>query len=562
MIVVVLLVGALATSFSGADPDLWGHVQYGRDVLIDGLPTTGTYNYTAVGYRWINHENLSELALAIGTDTLGPASLLVLKALLGVAICCLPFLVVKPKSENLFPLSVLSLIIALNLTNHWSLRPQLFSFGFFALLIGLLHYAFAGWQGRWNLPWCRSTFRAEAAEPLSWSHKRVRWLWLMVPLICVWTNSHGGFAAGLAVLIAYLVCRMLEAAASCGWQSVGMQKRLCLMIFGALIATLLNPYSVELHRWMLSALGEPRPEITEWHPLYTLDLFSLAFFALTTVIVVGTLFSRKSLDFTHLVVLILVMAQAAMHQRHTPFLAILAAFWITPHWVATWQSWSSASQPQTQSNLMQWAKLAGVAMLIVVLLIPLGSRLSQMKVRRDRYPVSAIEFLDQHHLHGRTIVSFNWAQYFIAARCRDGDSRVQFDGRFRTCYPQKVIDRHFDFLLGNQASVRYRGSGIPFTPEAILEEGKPRLALIDRGQPHSVDVMQNQDAWSLLYQDRLAQLWGRKSIFDDPKSPHYLPLHVRQITNDPQIGFVAWPAIPQSTSHETLPEVARHVATP
>ena len=35
-ILIVVLAGALAMSPSVADPDLWGHVQFGRDVLNEG----------------------------------------------------------------------------------------------------------------------------------------------------------------------------------------------------------------------------------------------------------------------------------------------------------------------------------------------------------------------------------------------------------------------------------------------------------------------------------------------------------------------------------------------
>ncbi|HAY78968.1 MAG TPA: hypothetical protein DCY79_04105, partial [Planctomycetaceae bacterium] len=66
--VATLMVCAIALAPNVADVDLWGHVQYGRDLLRDGLPATTTYSFTAEGYRWINHENLSEILLAVGAD--------------------------------------------------------------------------------------------------------------------------------------------------------------------------------------------------------------------------------------------------------------------------------------------------------------------------------------------------------------------------------------------------------------------------------------------------------------------------------------------------------------
>ena len=70
---IVVVAAALAMSPNVADPDLWGHVQFGRDVLTDGgIASTTSYSYTAEGYRWINHENLSEIVMALVADLAGP----------------------------------------------------------------------------------------------------------------------------------------------------------------------------------------------------------------------------------------------------------------------------------------------------------------------------------------------------------------------------------------------------------------------------------------------------------------------------------------------------------
>src|SRR5688572_20427679 len=63
----LLLACAIALSPNTVDPDLWGHVQYAEDALAEGtLHRKATHTYTAVGYPWVNHENLSEFALALG----------------------------------------------------------------------------------------------------------------------------------------------------------------------------------------------------------------------------------------------------------------------------------------------------------------------------------------------------------------------------------------------------------------------------------------------------------------------------------------------------------------
>ncbi len=72
-IVLALALGcASPLAFNLVDPDLWGHVRYAEDWLADGqLPRTATHTFTAVDHPWINHENLAELAFALGHRCLG-----------------------------------------------------------------------------------------------------------------------------------------------------------------------------------------------------------------------------------------------------------------------------------------------------------------------------------------------------------------------------------------------------------------------------------------------------------------------------------------------------------
>ena len=51
LLTATMLTCAVALSPNPADPDLWGHVRYGQDLLAEGLPATTTYSYTAEGYR-------------------------------------------------------------------------------------------------------------------------------------------------------------------------------------------------------------------------------------------------------------------------------------------------------------------------------------------------------------------------------------------------------------------------------------------------------------------------------------------------------------------------------
>lgn len=580
------LAAAVAISPNVADPDLWGHVQYGRDLLRDGVPATATYSYTAAEHPWINHENLAEVALAVTADEAGPVGLMFGKCLLGLIVILVVTRAAWRQGAGLLVLCALPLLVAASLAHYWSARPQLASFVGFALLLALLDHCFAGWEGAWRLD--------RAGPRIEYSSRRMRRLWLVGPLFFVWANSHGGFAAGLCVLAAYLGLRGFEAWWREGAAAHGILRRFALMFAVALASTLLNPYSYRLHGWLLSDLAPPRPEIEEWLPPDLLSPLSLPLWLLLAVLVGSLAGTRRSRDFTHLGVLLPILAQVFAHHRHLPFLAIAIGCWLPRHLQSLLtRCGGSADRTLGQASpLVRWSMGAALAGALLLLTGRLADRLTDLRVERSEYPVAALQFVHDHRLGGNIIASFNWAQYVIAAcgqaehppgrgesqqgaqasgsltsgePLRPARLRVQTDGRLRTCYPQEVVDLHFDLLLGDLGpKFRWRSPhSPPCEPARVLDErtrlGRPDLVLIGRDQPQAETTLRQQrGAWVLLYQDATAQLWGRASRFDNPSHPDYLPPEEREIGETPQSGSSTWPAFPSPT--RPVPGPTRHVA--
>ncbi len=545
-ILAAILACAVALSPSNVDPDLWGHVQYGEDLLADGvLPETATHTFTAEGHRWINHENLSELAFALGYRHLGPRGLLWAKCLLGLGVMVLMVWVGGRRGVELPVMCGVMLLVATTLTAFWPVRPQLFSYVFFAIMIALVSRVFAEWSGRYDV--------------------QTRWLWLAAPLFAVWANTHGAFVAGYCIFIAYLGLRAIEALWHRGraaWPVVG---RLTLVALGCGAATLLNPYGPELLVWLAQSLAEPRPEITEWAPPRPSDEFFYPFVLLAVLTVVAWTATRQKRDWVPIVLIVLTFSQAAMHLRHIAFFAVLCGFWLPEHVQsimtrlrggATDGNSSRGASTEADAGAMPRVVFGGLLLAFVLLGFKLTDRLGDFPVERSEYPVDAIAYMAEHRIDGRLVVAFNWAQYAVAALAPD--VRVAFDGRFRTCYPQEVVDMHFDFLMGDVPGYRNRS---PKSGEVdgtrVLSYGEPDLALVDRRYPHSVAIMREQDDWTLLYQDGLAQLWGRRERFDRRESPDYLAVEARQIDDRPISvsaleleGSVTWPALPPARGAE------------
>ena len=483
---VAILAGMLAMSPNVADPDLWGHVQYGRDVISTGaIPATTSYSFTAENFRWVNHENLSEILMALVADAWGPLGLVGGKMLLSLLVLAIVAWHNLRQRTGLIASAVLLVLLGANLGYHWSIRPQLASFVCFVLMIGILQMAFGNWSC-FRLPGGRRTDGREGPDnDQPGNELNLRWLWLLPPLMWLWTNAHGGFVAGYAILSCYLGMRCVELwfrRGVHGWQPIGT---ICCVAVLAIAMSLLNPYGAGLHGWLLESLGKPRPEISDWATSQLFTVIGAKLWLLIAIAGFALVCSRRPRDLTQSVLLGLTLWQSLSHFRHVPFFAILTAFWLGPHL----QSAIARFQQGSERDSPRWLSPAVNAALVVVCAV-IGWRLvvraSDLPVMKDKFPVDAIAYMQQENLNGRLVVTYDWAQYAIAAFCvpesKPGQSphrlvsagldgavpgpasvagspagtagssslpgRVAFDGRFRTCYPQRVIDMHFDFLYG------------------------------------------------------------------------------------------------------------------
>ena len=549
-----LLTAMYLVSHNVADPDLWGHVQYGQDVIRDGIvhPTT-TYSFTADGYRWINHENLSELLMASVVNVFGIWGLLAWKALVAAFVFGTIFWLALKRGLSLCWSGMFVMLVASNLAFHWSFRPQILSFFFFSLMLLVLHVSFDGWT-RYYLKRPEELDSEGKENQHKFNTRRVRLLWIMPLILFLWANSHGGFVAGVCIYLAFLFGRTIEAFYYRGWRASGMARRLTLMGVCGVLATLINPYGLDLHLWLLSSLGEPRPEIMDWHGLELTSANGARLIIAAVIAIASIAYTKQKRDWTQIAIIGLVLWQSIEHVRHVAFFALIFGFWVPVHLASSIERAKAfftrreKKDSAATTKLMTFVNATAVALLLVLSCW----RMTDIRVEKEKFPVEAFQYMTDHQLSGRMVVNYNWAQYVIGAfggQHKDlPHCPVAFDGRFRTCYPQEIVDMHFDFLMGDQGpGMRHRSQNSPPIDEtAVLRHRKPELVLISRRHKPPVQVMEQSEDWVKLYQDSIAQLWGVKSRFGDPASPYFLPEDKRVIGDRPQVGAVTWPALPKS----------------
>ena len=178
VLLLIVAVSLYINSRTVADPDLWGHVRFGQDILASrSLPAADPYSYLTAGQPWINHEWASEAVFAAVFNAAGPCGLVALKTaiLLGVVLLLYRHLRAWAREPLAAGVVVLLVVFIMEVGNR-TIRPQLLSYFFFLLLLLVIYAADRG---------------------------RVRALWLAPPIIAVWANFHGAFLAGLALLAAW-----------------------------------------------------------------------------------------------------------------------------------------------------------------------------------------------------------------------------------------------------------------------------------------------------------------------------------------------------------------------
>lgn len=123
----VLLAAVVADSMQYADADLWGHIRFGQTMLGTGhLIRADVFSYTAAGWRWIDHEWLAEVAMALIFNSFGVIGLKLVKLLCAGAVMTLLALALAETGAAIAAQFAALAAVALALIQQMQFRPQLF----------------------------------------------------------------------------------------------------------------------------------------------------------------------------------------------------------------------------------------------------------------------------------------------------------------------------------------------------------------------------------------------------------------------------------------------------
>jgi hypothetical protein len=461
-----------------ADPDLWGHLRYGRFFAEHGIgDLTDPFAYTSTGQEWLAHEWLAQWLLWQAYALGGALGLIGLKCVLGGAAMWFLYRAVRLGSDEpriWAPVFVLSA----EMLGHWFFfRPQLFTFCFFAYFV---------WTG----------FAHLLGRPAR--------LWTLPPLLALWANVHGGFLAGLGAIGLVLCLRVVQAWYRSGLRAAALWSAwpLGLTLLVGFCATLLNPFGLGLWRYVLTEMTHStnRELIGEWLPLLhpaEMDPWTvlLVMLLLGVLLFAGLLAQWQRASIADLPAWLWLLSclpltwMAFGSIRHVPILAIWAAPVAALLAQAAATRWGPARVWETG-----WLVLTGL--IVLPAFLGIAGVLSQPapRISAGPFPYEAAAFMRANKLHGNVYAPLWWGSFLTWKLYPD--VRVAMDGRNVTLFPSAMVRENVTYVLPEAADpdvpLNYPTDYLLLPVEAVV-----------------VDHLRHDRRWQVLYEDQEAILLVR-----------------------------------------------------
>lgn len=275
------------------DADTYWQIVVGQWIIDHrAFPTVDVYSFTKTGAPWISSSWLAQVLYAASYSALGWAGPVILAGLTTSAAFAL---VARILSKRFAP--VHALIVAMAATvlsaDHFLARPHLL-----ALPVMVL--------------WVHGLVNAS-------DERRAPSFWLL-PLITLWTNLHGGFLFGLALIAPFALDAVWNAERS---QRVSLALRWAMFGGCAVVASWVTPYGWDslLAARRILDLGHAMAQIPEWQPV---DFSSLGPFEICMLAAVGLVLWRGvALSPPRILIVLGLLHMALSHVRNVEVIALL-----------------------------------------------------------------------------------------------------------------------------------------------------------------------------------------------------------------------------------------------
>jgi len=389
-ILLILLIPAIQPV---TDPDFWWHLTTGNWILAHHqIPRHELFTWTVPDHRWITHEWLSEVGLAI----LFAAGRLSLVSLVLGLVTAAGFILIWLTIDRRVNFVIAGLALALGVAAAnpvWGPRVQMITFTLAALTY------------LWIDRFCQGRGRALYALPI---------------LMVFWANLHAGFIVAYAFLgvafVAELLKRILRRSDAI---SAARLRHLGLIGLASLAAAVLNPNVWDIYLYGVQTQGSQVQQrlIVEWaSPNFHLTELR-AFEAMVFLLIAGLALARR-VELRQFLLLLAGLGLALQSVRHLSLFVVVAVPPLANFGQQAWERLDVERRlRRIPSNRLTFAA-NGVVLLVLASVVvgatlpSLVQRVDGRRVARD-FPVEAASFLVDHPPPGHMLNQYGWGGYLI-----------------------------------------------------------------------------------------------------------------------------------------------------
>jgi len=478
----VVIFTVLFISIVLSDPDYFWHLSAGQFIWEHkALPSVDVFSYTFANKPWVLHEWLFEVILFGVYSLLGGVSVKLFTATFTTATVLVAYGIAKRLLGKPYWAFFLALIFFYQIVPNTSPRPQLVTFLLFAIFLRIL-----------------VDFKYFAD---------VRKLWLLPVLMVIWVNSHGGYVAGLVLLLLFVASEWLMFVLLQLRDAIQKQrlKKLTIIAVVTIVATLLNPYFIDhwIYPFTVMNMDASQNIITEWrspdfHTFRWKFFLLLVFGALTAAI-----YSEKRPDFTEIVLSVFFISAAFISIRHAPIsvLGILFFTSVTLGYVPFSRIFSFVKLEQLATHYRRFAGngsdlgkkefLFNWIMLLVtltgcLLYYPIFHAKDEDKANKT-VPIKAVQFIKDAGIKGRVFSVYHYGGYLINQFYPE--QLVFIDGR-ADLYGDKFIQEYLEIV---EARAGWKEK---------LEKYRIDYAILAR-KSALIELLQSSAGFKLIYEDEV-----------------------------------------------------------
>lgn len=383
--------------FTLADPDLWGHLRFGLDIVHIGHVSVGRDPYSFTQDRpFIYHEWLGGTIMALAYRFGGVSGLILLKAVLVGAAFTLVWGSLR-RTPFRWRWGGLAIAAIGGLLAFVTVRPQLWTM---IAMVGV----------------CRI---------LTSSSRNV--VWWLPPIFAAWANLHGGWVLGGAIVALWTGIAIVQ-------RREGRWKLLMAGIV-SLAATLLNPYGVDLWMFLATTVRVGRERITEWQPIWRAGVPAVVLWLLPVATILVSMRRRGRPALGVLLTLVFLAYASANVLRLVSLFALSTVTLLSSDW------------PKENVSRRFGAGASHGFLVLCVGVIVFGVTMwahwmpscIRMGVGRT-YPglPDTVVAESLRGTEGRLVTAFDWGEYVI---WHFGPNlQVSIDGRRETLYSDRMVD--------------------------------------------------------------------------------------------------------------------------